>query len=121
MRLYDSKNSESRVVPLMSNVYPLLATLCAGKGQNEYVFTREDGSPVKDFLGAWQNMCIRACVPCPDGTPSRFECHKCGASMDAGSTTCQVKIIDKDGYERKCGGKRKYISLLVHDMRRSAA
>ncbi|MDR3724118.1 MAG: hypothetical protein P4K83_06480 [Terracidiphilus sp.] len=36
-------------------------------------------------------------------------------------STCQVKTNDADGYARKCGGKRKYIGLLVHDMRRSAA
>jgi integrase len=121
MRLYDSKNGEGRVVPLMSNVYPLLTALCAGKGSNEYVFTRDDGIPVRDFRGAWQNMCIRAAVPCPDGTISRFECRKCGAPMDAGTRICSVKTKDADGYERKCGGEHRYIGLLVHDMRRSAA
>lgn len=72
MRLYDSKNGEGRVVPIMSNVFPLLTALCQGKKQNEYVFTRQDGSPVKDFRCAWQNMCIRAAVPCPDGSISRL-------------------------------------------------
>jgi integrase len=90
MRLYDSKNGKGRVVPLMSNVYALLSALCEGKGPNEYVFTREDGSPVKDFPAAWQNMCIRACVPCPDGTLSRFECTKCGAAMEAGTRICST-------------------------------
>ena len=121
MRLYDSKNGEGRVVPIMSNVLPLFAALCAGKKQNEYVFTRQDGNPVKDFRFAWQNMCIRAAVPCPDGSISRLECRKCGTPMDAGTRTCTVKRPDKDGFERKCGGERRYIGLLVHDMRRSAA
>jgi hypothetical protein len=95
--------------------------MCEDKGSNDYVFTRDDGSPVKDFRAAWQNMCIRACVPCPDGTLSRFECKKCGALINAGMATCQAKTTDEDGFDRKCGGKRKYIGLLVHDMRRSAA
>jgi integrase len=121
MRLYDSKNGEGRVVPIMSNVLPLLSALCQGKKLTDQVFTRDDGNPVKEFRAAWQNMCIRAAVPCPDGTPSRFVCKKCGALIEAGAATCQVKTKDADGYERKCGGKRKYIGLLVHDMRRSAA
>lgn len=116
MRLYDSKNGEGRVVPLMSNVFPLLAALCAGKNQNEF-----DGSPVKDFRCAWQNMWIRADVPCSDGSMSRLVCGKCGSPMDAGTKICSVKTRDEDGYERKCGGERRYTGLLVHDMRRSAA
>ena len=99
----------------------MLTTLCAGKGSNDYVFTRDDGTPVRDFRGAWQNMCIRAAVRCRDGTISRFECRKCGAPMDAGTRICSVKTKDADGYERKCGGEHRYIGLLVHDMRRSAA
>ncbi|HEY1253424.1 MAG TPA: tyrosine-type recombinase/integrase, partial [Terracidiphilus sp.] len=112
MRLYDSKNGEGRVVPVMSNVLPLLGALCEGKKLTDQMFTRDDGSPVKEFRAAWQNMCIRAGVPCPDGTPSRFVCRKCGAVMDAGTATCQIRTKDEDGYERKCGGKRKYIGLL---------
>ena len=91
MRLYESKNGEGRVVPVMSNVLLLLGALCEGKKLTDYVFTWDDGSPIRDFRGAWQNMCIRAGVPCPDGTPSRFVCRKCGALMDAGTATCQVK------------------------------
>lgn len=121
MRLYDSKNGEGRVVPIMSNILPLLEALCQGKKSNERVFTRQDGSPVKDFRFAWQNMCIRAAVPCPDGSISRSVCGKCGAPMDAGMRTCTVKHTDQDGFERKCGGECRYIGLLVHDMRRSAA
>ena len=41
--------------------------------------------------------------------------------MDAGTRICSVKTKDADGYERKCGGEHRYIGLLVHDMRRSAA
>jgi integrase len=41
--------------------------------------------------------------------------------MDAGTKICSAKIKDEDGYKRKCGGERSYTSLLLHDMRRSAA
>lgn len=120
MRLHDSKNGEGRVVPLMGNVLPLLKAMCEGKEPSDAVFTRDDGSVVKDFRGAWQNLCIRAAVPLPDGTVSRFMCIKCKEPMEAGAATCQ-QIKEEDGIAKKCGGKRKYIGLLVHDMRRSAA
>ncbi len=116
-----TKNDEGREVPLLGNVCELLRALCEGKQPNDAVFTREDGSPVLDFRGAWQNMCIRAAVPGPDGTPCRFECKKCKAPMDGGVATCHVKTKGEDGVEHECGGKRRYIGLLVHDMRRSAA
>lgn len=53
--------------------------------------------------------------------PSRFECKKYKAPMEPGVVTCRVKAKDEDGMERECGGERRYIGLLVHDMRRSAA
>lgn len=90
------KNSSQEAARTARNGLPLLGALCEGKGLNDYVFTRGDGSPVKDFRAAWQNMCIRAAVPCPDKTPSRFECKKCGALMDAGMATNQVKAKDLD-------------------------
>lgn len=121
MRLYDSKNGEGRVVPLLGNVLPLLKALCQEKKQNQHVFTRDDGTAVKDFRTAWQNMCIRALVPCPDGSFSRYECITCGAPIHAGAKVCRAKMTDPDGYVRRCGGLRRYIGLLVHDMRRSAA
>jgi integrase len=91
-------------------VYALLKELLEGKQRDDRVFTRADGRPVKDFRGAWQNLCIRACVLGPDGKPSRFECGKCNASMKVGTSIC-----------RACGGRRRYVGLIVHDMRRSAA
>lgn len=30
-------------------------------------------------------------------------------------------VADEEGIEHECGGKRRYIGLLMHDMRRSAA
>lgn len=116
-----TKNDEGREVPLVGNVCELLRALCEGKTLDEAVFTRTDGSSVREFRGAWQNMCIRTAAPGPDGTPSRFECKKCKGPMEAGVATCHTKTKDEDGLEQECGGKRRYIGLLMHDMRRSAA
>jgi hypothetical protein len=41
--------------------------------------------------------------------------------MGAGVATCCVKTKIENGVERECGGTRRYIGLLTHDMRRSAA
>jgi integrase len=105
-----TKNDEGRVVHMTDTVYEWFRVMSEGKGAEDFVFTRKNGKPVKEFRAAWQNLCIRAAVHGPDGKPSRYECGKCQAPMRAGRKIC-----------RACGGERRYIGLLVHDMRRSAA
>lgn len=105
-----TKNGDGRQVWMNDTVYALIKELAANKHAEDHVFSRPDGKRVKDFRGAWQNMCIRAHVLGPDGKPSRFECSKCNAPMQVGRSIC-----------RACGGRRRYIGLIVHDMRRSAA
>ena len=111
-----TKNNEGRVVIMTDTVRTLLTGLCKGKDADDAVFTRKSDTAVKDSRAAWQNLCIRAGVPGPDGRASRYECLNCAAPMEAGQKFCRVV---KDG--RRCGGERRYIGLLVHDMRRSAA
>ncbi len=117
LRLFTSKNGEPRTVPMTPTVYQLLKALCDGKEPNDPVFTREDGSPVKDFRFPWQDLCIRAAVPGPDGTPSRYICPKCAAEIPLGQKFCNAET--KDGY--KCGGLRKYAGLVFHNTRNSFA
>jgi len=105
-----TKNLEGREVWMNDTICTLLAALCEGKDPDDHVFTRADGKPVKDFRAAWQNLCIRACLPGPDGKPSHFECSKCKAPIAGGTKKC-----------RACGGERRYVGLILHDMRRSAA
>src|SRR5215467_2288748 len=56
----DSKNGEPRTVAMTQKVFELLKACCAGKGQHDYVFTREDGSQVKDFHASWKNVTTAA-------------------------------------------------------------
>lgn len=58
-----TKNLEGRNVPMTEDVFTLLSAAAAGKQANDYVFTREDGNPVRDFRGAWRQACERAGVP----------------------------------------------------------
>ena len=109
LRLDTSKNGEPREVWIDNEVLALIAPLCHGKEPDDALFTRPDGAPVRDFRAAWQNLCIRAGAPAPDKKPSRFECAECEKPIEASVAKCE------------CGGGRRYVGLLVHDMRRSAA
>jgi integrase len=95
-----TKNGEGREVVMTLEVEELLRAAVAGKKPKDSVFTREDGKPIKDFRGAWRNLCVRA------GT-GRWECRKCGSALA--------------GVKCQCGGVRKYVGLIPHDFRRSAA
>ncbi len=106
LRLETSKNGEPREVWMDNDVLALVKALCEVKEPEDAVFTRADGEPVRDFRAAWQNLCVRAGAPGPDKLPSRYACSKCEKTVEA---RC------------KCGGNRRYMGLLVHDMRRSAA
>lgn len=86
----------------------LLRALVDGKRADDYVFTREDGKPVRDFRGAWRSLCVRA------GT-GRWVCRKCGAAL----TGAKCAALTDEG--TPCGGQRKYSGLIPHDFRRAAA
>ena len=58
-----SKNGDGRTVKMTQKVFELLKACCEGKGENDYVFTRENGSEVKDFRGAWESATKAAGVP----------------------------------------------------------
>lgn len=69
-----------------------------------HFFRRTMGRPVKNFAGAWRNLCTSVGV-------GRWECdRKCGAVFESGG---RVKCA--------CGDARRYVGLIVHDVRRSAA
>jgi len=93
LRLYagTTKNDEARVIKMTAEVTDLLRVCVAGKGPEDYVFTREDGEPVRDFRGAWWALCEASGL-------GRF-----------------VEIRDKRGRKRM-----KWQGLLFHDLRRSA-
>jgi integrase len=95
-----TKNGDGREVVMTPEVEELLRAAVAEKKPSDLVFTRESGKPIKSFQGAWRNLCVRA------GT-GRWECGKCGVALSG--TRCE------------CGGTRKYVGLIPHDFRRSAA
>jgi len=58
-----TKNRDGREVLMTDSVHNLLSALVHGKSADDYVFTRANGRPVRDFRGTWQNACAHAGVP----------------------------------------------------------
>ena len=49
-----------REVAMTPRVCELLQFACDDKEQEDHVLTRQDDEPVRDFRGAWYNLCLRA-------------------------------------------------------------
>jgi len=97
-----TKNREGREVTMTDAVYHLLCECVARKQPDEFVLTRENGGPVRDFRKTWQKACTAA------GLGKMF----CAA--------CSVPVLGK-----KCGKcdsrNLSYRGLIFHDLRRTAA
>ncbi len=57
-----TKNDQGREVSMTLPVRVLLTQCIQGKAPDDFVFTREDGKPVRDFRGAWASACESAKV-----------------------------------------------------------
>lgn len=58
-----TKNRDGREVLMTDSVHKLLSALVHGKSTDDFVFTRANGKPVRDFRDMWQNACAHAGVP----------------------------------------------------------
>ena len=58
-----TKNKEGREVKMTETIHKLLSLCLEGKRAEDYVFTRPNGKPVRDFRGTWNNACEAAGVP----------------------------------------------------------
>jgi integrase len=96
-----TKNKEGREVSMTESVYTLLSACVAGKAQDAYVFTRDDGGPVRDFRKTWANACCAAGL-------GRLICGTCSKDFPEGKRCPNCKSLT-------------YKGLIVHDLRRTAA
>ena len=55
-----TKNGEGREVVMTPEVEELMRAAIMKKKSTDCVFTRDDGKPIKDFRGAWRNLCVRS-------------------------------------------------------------
>ncbi len=121
-----TKNDEGREVEMTPAVFALLTALMAGKEQEEYVFTREGGGPVRDFRRNWWRACTRAGL-------GRLMCFGCGQTVESGQcrhckTTDGCRKCGKNRSQHRKSGHRftacnqlRYAGLIFHDLRRTAA
>ena len=63
IRIYDTKNGKGLPMVMTEKVNELLTACCEGKGQDDYVFTR-DGNPIIEYRKAWERA--RKAAGCPD-------------------------------------------------------
>ncbi len=100
--LGETKNGDQRMLPMTEHLFQVLVRCASGKKPDDFVFTHDDGSQVKDFRGAWWSACIRAGL-------GRFECRECGEIVSEGRK-CKACKSEK---------KAKYVGLRFHDLRRT--
>jgi Phage integrase family/Phage integrase, N-terminal SAM-like domain len=105
-----TKNSEPRVIPLISELPEMLKILQQRCPNSEFVFTRHDRRLVS-FRKAWTSACVATglgfltCAICGAGDPeagrldSKRTCSRCGKSI--------------------ARHKAKYCGLIFHDLRRT--
>ena len=55
-----TKNDDGRIVRMSNEVFELLSACAEGKGEQDFVFTRDGNRRVLDFRTAWTNACDRA-------------------------------------------------------------
>ncbi len=102
-----TKNREGREVIMTDTVHKLLSQCIYAKAADDFVFTRSDGKPVLDFRGTWWKACCAAgvgqmvCLTCSQPVTGS-ECESCKA-------------------EEKRSDRLKYVGLIFHDLRRTAA
>ena len=58
-----TKNRDGREVTMTRRVHELLKLCVFGKVADAFVFTRSNGTPVRDFRGSWAKACKQAGVP----------------------------------------------------------
>jgi integrase len=97
-----TKNRDGREVTMTETIYRLMCVLLVGKNPDDFVFTRKNGTPVRDIRKTWWASCIRAGV-------GKMVCGDCSSPVIGPKCdTCK-------------SGNLKYQGLIFHDLRRTAA
>jgi integrase len=70
----ETKNKEGRIVTMTGEVHQLIKQSISGKAASDFVFTRADGSPVRDLRRAWWALCQKAGLGKFEKEPDGKEC-----------------------------------------------
>ena len=58
-----TKNKEGRFVTMTDEIFQLISASVQGKSPSDFVFTRDDGKPVRSFRKTWAKVCEAAGLP----------------------------------------------------------
>jgi integrase len=101
-----TKDRAGRLAYMSESLYRALLPLLQGKKPDDYVFTRPNGEPVKDFDKTWWGGCVAV-----DPTLNRMFCRVCKTpTIDASKCANPDCGSDNIGYRGR----------LYHDLRRTA-
>lgn len=64
-------------------IFQLILACVTGKGPDDFIFTRDDGEPIKDFRRAWWKACVAAGV-------GKFVCRACGEVVTGTGSAAHV-------------------------------
>ena len=104
----ETKNGGGRLAIMTDAVNVLLSECARDKAGGDFVFTRPNGKPVRDFRVTWRKACCAAGV-------GRWVCPECEEEC----------VIDAKGCCPQCrkawkARQRKYVGAIFHDWRRTA-
>jgi hypothetical protein len=96
-----TKNDDGREVVMTATIRELVRLAIDGKQPDDFLITRADGKAIRDFRKLWYSLCVKAGL-------GRWVCRACEKTVT--------------GEKCECGEKKlKYVGLIRHDFRRSAA
>jgi len=107
-----TKNDDGRYGSMTDLIYELLAQCVQGKNPDDYVFTRENGTPVGDFRDTWAKACIAA------GLGKRVHVIRTEDDNDVCGTVAK-RVCSGCGRKVK-RHETRYVGLIFHDLRRTA-
>ncbi len=102
-----TKNKDGREVTMTTRVYELLKLCVHAKQPDDFLFTRTNGKPVREFRYAWWKACVAAklgvlsCPRCSKPVNAEAHCDACNKGWSI--------------------ARLRYRGLIFHDLRRTAA
>lgn len=123
VELFNTKNGESRVVPLIDGLPELLQNLKDANPTsdgNDRVFLNKDGEEIGSFEKVWQNTCVRLGIPANlygRETASHFSK---GYDPAKGLDCCACCKAQSEYYNDRPVEVGEYVGFLFHDLRRTA-
>lgn len=102
-----TKSGEGREVAMSKTIREMVRLAVVGKAPDDYLLTRPDGTHIKNFRKLWYNLCVKTGL-------GRWVCRACQTTVTGKKCDCAASALLR-------GEKLRYVGLIPHDLRRSAA